>query len=155
MTPSLPPFWRSGWDSNPRAATNRKLISSQPRYDHFDTAPCCASLNAPWEMGGHSRPLLQVEPPHTHGVSTAASPESIAALASALFRPPRCRFIGPRPYGPDKAVQASMGIIPYRLKKSNAPAARPFAPGPPRPRGRARLRQTLLLKNRSPFRAAA
>ena len=29
--------WRSGWDSNPRAVT-RKLISSQPRYDHFDTA---------------------------------------------------------------------------------------------------------------------
>ena len=30
-------FWRSGWDSNPRAVV-RKLISSQPRYDHFDTA---------------------------------------------------------------------------------------------------------------------
>lgn len=29
--------WRSGWDSNPRAVA-RKLISSQPRYDHFDTA---------------------------------------------------------------------------------------------------------------------
>ena len=32
------PFWRSGWDSNPRAVA-RKLISSQPRYDLFDTAP--------------------------------------------------------------------------------------------------------------------
>ena len=31
-------FWRSGWDSNPRAVSD-KLISSQPRYDHFDTAP--------------------------------------------------------------------------------------------------------------------
>ena len=30
-------FWRSGWDSNPRAVAG-KLISSQPRYDHFDTA---------------------------------------------------------------------------------------------------------------------
>ena len=30
-------LWRSGWDSNPRAVA-RKLISSQPRYDHFDTA---------------------------------------------------------------------------------------------------------------------
>ena len=29
-------FWRSGRDSNPRAIA-RKLISSQPRYDHFDT----------------------------------------------------------------------------------------------------------------------
>ena len=32
------PFWRSGWDSNPRALAGY-LISSQARYDHFDTAP--------------------------------------------------------------------------------------------------------------------
>ena len=31
-------IWRRGWDSNPRALA-RKLISSQPRYDHFDTSP--------------------------------------------------------------------------------------------------------------------
>ena len=31
------PLWRSGWDSNPRDVSI-KLISSQPRYDHFDTA---------------------------------------------------------------------------------------------------------------------
>ena len=31
-------FWRKRWDSNPRAIA-RKLISSQPRYDHFDTSP--------------------------------------------------------------------------------------------------------------------
>lgn len=31
-------FWRSGWDSNPRALADN-LISSQARYDHFDTAP--------------------------------------------------------------------------------------------------------------------
>ena len=31
-------FWRSGWDSNPRNLAVQ-LISSQPRYDHFDTAP--------------------------------------------------------------------------------------------------------------------
>ena len=31
-------FWRRGWDSNP-CALARKLISSQPRYDHFDTSP--------------------------------------------------------------------------------------------------------------------
>ena len=30
--------WRRGRDSNPRAIA-RKLISSQPRYDHFDTPP--------------------------------------------------------------------------------------------------------------------
>ena len=32
-------LWRRGWDSNP-CAIARKLISSQPRYDHFDTSPC-------------------------------------------------------------------------------------------------------------------
>ena len=31
-------FWRSGWDSNPRTVA-RHLISSQGRYDHFDTTP--------------------------------------------------------------------------------------------------------------------
>ncbi len=30
-------IWRSGRDSNPRGIAP-KLISSQPRYDHFDTA---------------------------------------------------------------------------------------------------------------------
>ena len=30
--------WRRGRDSNP-CALSRKLISSQPRYDHFDTSP--------------------------------------------------------------------------------------------------------------------
>ena len=38
-------IWRSGWDSNPRAVT-RKLISSQPRYDHFDTAACMSPFFA-------------------------------------------------------------------------------------------------------------
>ena len=32
-------LWRTGWDSNPRAGITDKLISSQPRYDHFDTRP--------------------------------------------------------------------------------------------------------------------
>ena len=31
-------MWRRRWDSNPRAVAG-KLISSQPRYDHFDTSP--------------------------------------------------------------------------------------------------------------------
>ena len=35
--------WRSGWDSNPRTVA-RHLISSQGRYDHFDTAPRKYSL---------------------------------------------------------------------------------------------------------------
>ena len=32
------PFWRKRWDSNPRAREDY-LISSQGRYDHFDTLP--------------------------------------------------------------------------------------------------------------------
>ena len=31
--------WRKRWDSNPRAREDY-LISSQARYDHFDTLPC-------------------------------------------------------------------------------------------------------------------
>ena len=31
-------FWRRRWDSNPRTVA-RQLISSQSRYDHFDTSP--------------------------------------------------------------------------------------------------------------------
>ncbi len=31
-------FWRRGRDSNPRVLAH-KLISSQPRYDRFDTSP--------------------------------------------------------------------------------------------------------------------
>ena len=31
-------FWRRRWDSNPRTLADQ-LISSQSRYDHFDTSP--------------------------------------------------------------------------------------------------------------------
>ena len=33
-------FWRKRWDSNPRYR-EVQLISSQSRYDHFDTLPYC------------------------------------------------------------------------------------------------------------------
>ena len=41
------PSWRKRWDSNPRAREGY-LISSQARYDHFDTLPillCAAMLS--------------------------------------------------------------------------------------------------------------
>ena len=38
--------WRRGWDSNPREIAP-KLISSQPRYDRFDTSPCLSSHLTP------------------------------------------------------------------------------------------------------------
>ena len=37
-------FWRRGRDSNPRGIAP-KLISSQPRYDHFDTSPYLSSTS--------------------------------------------------------------------------------------------------------------
>gem|GEM_PF-3251615 len=37
-------FWRKRWDSNPRALAGY-LISSQGRYDHFDTLPYIVKLN--------------------------------------------------------------------------------------------------------------
>ncbi len=37
-------MWRRGWDSNPRGLAS-KLISSQPRYDRFDT-----SAHAFWRL---------------------------------------------------------------------------------------------------------
>ena len=43
------PGWRSGWDSNPRGIAP-KLISSQPRYDHFDTA---ANMDLYWAIMPH------------------------------------------------------------------------------------------------------
>ena len=37
-------FWRSRWDSNPRALADKRF-SRPPRYDHFDTAPgICYSI---------------------------------------------------------------------------------------------------------------
>ena len=33
------PSWRSGRDSNPRAAQHGHTISSRARYDRFDTTP--------------------------------------------------------------------------------------------------------------------
>ena len=40
----LAPTWRKRWDSNPRAREDY-LISSQARYDHFDTAPYADSTS--------------------------------------------------------------------------------------------------------------
>ena len=46
--------WRSGWDSNPRAREDY-LISSQARYDHFDTAPYMLTRRFPALFFGEKR----------------------------------------------------------------------------------------------------
>ena len=52
-------FWRRGWDSNP-CAIARKLISSQPRYDHFDTSPCMSNtVRTPWTSKKRKTKMLE------------------------------------------------------------------------------------------------
>ena len=64
---------RSGRDSNPRAVA-RKLISSQPRYDHFDTAASMLMRQAQFEKGKNSAQeqakLSRFEPSKYIGIST-------------------------------------------------------------------------------------
>ena len=55
-------FWRRRWDSNPRAVAG-KLISSQPRYDHFDTSPCINLLIYCPKRDFESAPLCPVAVP--------------------------------------------------------------------------------------------
>ena len=50
-------FWRSGWDSNPREVS-LKLISSQPRYDHFDTAAYGKKSPVYYDTTGRKRQAL-------------------------------------------------------------------------------------------------
>ena len=75
-------FWRRVRDSNPRAIA-RKLISSQPRYDHFDTSPymiklkvslifVCYRTGLP-VMSCCGSPKFVVRQP-AHQISTAATP---------------------------------------------------------------------------------
>ena len=67
-------FWRRGRDSNP-CALSRKLISSQPRYDHFDTSPYC---------GGVRR---CVTPEKREQETTPATPTAILTRKRAFCKP--------------------------------------------------------------------
>ena len=58
-------FWRSGWDSNPRNLAVQ-LISSQSRYDHFDTAPYLSQhqrLGKRGELMGRTSKNIKLEKP--------------------------------------------------------------------------------------------
>ena len=52
--------WRSGWDSNPRAREDY-LISSQARYDHFDTAPYMLNRRFSPPFSGEKRALERID----------------------------------------------------------------------------------------------
>ncbi len=87
--------WRSGWDSNPRYREVH-LISSQARYDHFDTAPYLLNyrLAGQQRAGFASKP----PPPKTGGLNCnqavfkqgRPSPHPAAAIPGRYLRTARC-----------------------------------------------------------------
>ena len=54
-------IWRTGWDSNPREIA-LKLISSQPRYDRFDTAACLIVISELKNQLGKRREFMERSP---------------------------------------------------------------------------------------------
>ena len=61
-------MWRRERDSNPRAR-ERKLISSQPRYDHFDISPYLVVFEF---CTAFARPMLKcIHPKFKKNVSIA------------------------------------------------------------------------------------
>ena len=58
-------FWRKRWDSNPRTLADQ-LISSQSRYDHFDTLPYLSQhqhLRKRGELMGRTRKNIKFRIP--------------------------------------------------------------------------------------------
>ena len=58
-------FWRKRWDSNPRTLADQ-LISSQSRYDHFDTLPYLSQhqhLRKRGELMGRTRKNIKLRIP--------------------------------------------------------------------------------------------
>ena len=96
-------FWRSGWDSNPRNLAVQ-LISSQSRYDHFDTAPYLSQhqhLGKRGELMGRTSKNIKLripEKPHkikgfrsgSYRVATtisSAAPSTTRTTLRVYFRP--------------------------------------------------------------------
>ena len=73
-------FWRSGWDSNPRNLAVQ-LISSQSRYDHFDTAPYLSQhqhLGKRGELMGRTSKIIKLRIPE--------KPHKIKGFRSGSYR---------------------------------------------------------------------
>ena len=73
-------FWRSGWDSNPRNLAVQ-LISSQSRYDHFDTAPYLSQhqhLGKRGELMGRTSKTIKLRIPE--------KPHKIKGFRSGSYR---------------------------------------------------------------------
>ena len=83
-------FWRSGWDSNPRNLAVQ-LISSQSRYDHFDTAPYLSQhqhLGKRGELMGRTSKNIKLRiPEKTHKIKGFRSGSyRVATTISSLVR---------------------------------------------------------------------
>ena len=76
--------WRRGWDSNPRALSD-KTLSRRPRYDHFGTSPYSICRGAP---------------PPRPAIASLRSRRWLAATGrnfSAMSPNPRCTVVWLRP----------------------------------------------------------
>ena len=105
---------RSGRDSNPRAVA-RKLISSQPRYDHFDTAAYVLYKRDENLYGSSSAPLCPV-----------AVPEMNIAIAQS-FRPLPPPFCSLHPQKAALANVAHFDTAANIVEKRNSPRCSLFA----------------------------
>ena len=92
-------FWRSGRDSNPRGIAP-KLISSQPRYDHFDTAAYYISNALPThkKRGHHIENRRSFKIPVFARLFTKPSPTASYGFKSALVQPLRCCYLHFSPF---------------------------------------------------------
>ena len=81
-------LWRRRWDSNPRAGIAGKLISSQPRYDRFDTSPNKHIIAGEWKKSrlfGKSDDLLHFGH-YALIIFTAVGDQATGAILNAGFR---------------------------------------------------------------------
>ena len=104
-------FWRSGWDSNPRNLAVQ-LISSQSRYDHFDTAPYLSQhqhLGKRGELMGRTSKNIKLRIPE--------KPHKIKGFRSGSYRVATTISSQPRYDHFDTA--ACLRIIPHFLTWCN------------------------------------
>ena len=80
--------WRRGWDSNPRALSD-KTLSRRPRYDHFGTSPLLTPLGgAPFTFPTSLRARGPSGFPSA--LACPLAPLVSGAVGPLLHSPPRC-----------------------------------------------------------------
>ena len=100
-------FWRSGWDSNPRNLAVQ-LISSQSRYDHFDTAPYLSQhqhLGKRGELMGRTSKNIKLRIPE--------KPRKIKGFRSGSYRVATTISSQPRYDHFDTAAYGKKSLVHY------------------------------------------